>query len=641
MDIEARSVIVGHDESYAADFQATVDEFDEGIATLEELGNEEIRADASVADEAHATFQESVVATLTLVEEGDVDGAKANSLEATDPAIGAAIEILNEVEGITADTSAAALSGANSTKSSSTTIVIVVSVIAVLSAAAIAYWIATGITGGVKNMLTAAEGISEGDLEQNVDVKSNDEIGEMANAFGRMIAYLKGMAGAAEQIADGDLTAEVHAKSERDTLGNAFSKMVENLRDLVGQVSETSDGLAASKDQLSQTAEQAASATQDVAKGAAQVAESSSTQSTSAVEVNKAFEALAQSVDQIVKGSEAQTQAAGEATSLGAEVTESAEQMTSTAEKGVVTVEMTIQGMTKIRNTVIAASEEISRLGERSTEIGKIVSVIDDIAAQTNLLALNAAIEAARAGEQGRGFAVVAEEVRSLAERVAAATKEIADLIGGVQESVTGSVKAMEEGSTEMETGSKLASEAGDEMQRVLAAAEEAKGKVEQITAVIGNISAVVEQNTAATQEMKAIASQVGKSIETIASIAQENNATTEEVSASAQEMSSQVEETTAATHTLGIMADDLRQRVSVFKLGGNGNGRQVARSAPVHPDGGEEFVSTDGEGNEEAGRRPRAARSTNGEGRQNGEGNEEAGKRPRAARSTRSRLAP
>jgi methyl-accepting chemotaxis protein len=100
-------------------------------------------------------------------------------------------------------------------------------------------------------------------------------------------------------------------------------------------------------------------------------------------------------------------------------------------------------------------------LGEHSQQIGEIIQVIDDIAEQTNLLALNAAIEAARAGEHGKGFAVVADEVRKLAERSSKATKEIAELITNIQKLTAGAVKAMEEGTGEVEQGVSLAVDAG------------------------------------------------------------------------------------------------------------------------------------------------------------------------------------
>jgi methyl-accepting chemotaxis protein len=475
--------------------------------------------------------------------------------------------------------------------------VAMVGVVAGVIIAAVAFLVARMISSPIIKTRDALAAVSAGDMGRTLAVSSRDEIGDMAQSYAKMQSYLSQMAETADRIAEGDLTVEVRARSDKDTLGSAFARMVQNLGGLVGQVSETSEGLVVSKGQLSQATEQAAGATQDVARVASQVAAGSSQQATSSQEVTQAFEALAQTIEQIAKGAQTQAQAAQEASTLGAMVAEAADQMMSTAQHGDTTVKKTVDGITRVRSTVLAASEEIATLGQRSAEIGKIVSVIDDIAAQTNLLALNAAIEAARAGEQGRGFAVVAEEVRRLAERVAAATKEIAELIGSVQKSVDASVKVMEEGSAEMESGSKLTSDASEELQRILTAAEQMRAQIQEITAVLGNVNAVVQENMAATEEMQAIATKVGQSVKTIGGVAQENAAGAQQMAASAQEMSAQVEEATAATHTVGAMADDLREQVRVFKLGRNGDGRQATGSVPVQPDQGEEPVPTSGRG--------------------------------------------
>jgi len=244
-------------------------------------------------------------------------------------------------------------------------------------------------------------------------------------------------------------------------------------------------------------------------------------------------------------------------------------------------VEETLQGMQSIKVKVGVSAEKVLEMGKRSEEVGAIVETIEDIASQTNLLALNAAIEAARAGEHGKGFAVVADEVRKLAERSSQATKEIGGLISGIQKTVAEAVKAMDEGSKEVEIGVASANKAGTALADILVAAQdvnkqatlagEAAGQMNtfagELVAAVDSVSAVVEENTAATEEMAANSSEVTQAIESIASVSEENSAAIEQVSASAEEMSAQVEEVTASAQSLAELAQELQKVVNRFKL--------------------------------------------------------------------------
>ncbi len=425
--------------------------------------------------------------------------------------------------------------------------------------------LASTIAGGVSKISQAMKRISVGELGERVEITSSDEIGEMSRSYKEMQTYLQSFAHTSEQLAAGDLTVEAQVLSTQDVLGNAFKTMITNFNELLSQVTGTAQQLVSSRDQLAQSADDAASATQEIAQVSSQVAEGISQQAKGTQEVNTAIEQLSKVIESNVEGAQTRSRQIETATSVSEKVSSAAVTTSENAQQaaygarrsaeasqnGADMVQKTIEGMDRIKETVEVASEEISKLGKQSAEIGKIVSVIDDIAAQTNLLALNAAIEAAPAGEQGRGFAVVADEVRTLAERVVNATKEIADLIAGVQAGVDGSVKAIEEGSTEMETGTGLAAEAATALQEILS---------------------VVQENLAAGEEMRSNVKAVNESIGEIASISEENSTATEEVCAAAQQMSAQVEEVTAATHSMGESADSLQLVVGKFKLRNSGS---------------------------------------------------------------------
>jgi methyl-accepting chemotaxis protein len=170
-------------------------------------------------------------------------------------------------------------------------------------------------------------------------------------------------------------------------------------------------------------------------------------------------------------------------------------------------VEQTIHGMNKISQSMKELTQEMEALGMRSEEIGEIVELINDIARQTNLLALNAAIEAARAGEMGRGFAVVAVEVKKLAERTAAATSDIRDMISGMQEDSTHAVKAMHERTIEVDEGVNLANQAGKSLSQIVESTQNVTDLIKQIaTTSEGHTDLDMDpQASAVTQQLTAL----------------------------------------------------------------------------------------------------------------------------------------
>lgn len=457
--------------------------------------------------------------------------------------------------------------------------------------------ITRSITMPLKVMTDILVRLSDGDISFKVDnsIDRKDELGIALKALLQTKEYLEEMAAAALKISENNLTVVVTSHSANDELGNAFKKMVTNLKQVIGQISDTANHLAGASNQLASASNQAAQATDQIAATMQQVAKGTSQQSESISRTAQSADQMGRAIDGVAKGAQDQSTAVARASQITATITSAIQQIAANSEKsaelastaaqnaheGVETVQRTIRGMQTIKDKVGVSAEKVREMGQRSDQIGIIVETIDDIASQTNLLALNAAIEAARAGEHGKGFAVVADEVRKLAERSSIATKEIANLVRGIQQTVADAVKAMDQSTAEIELGVDHANQSDGALKNILAAAETVSHQVEEITqaakhintssnelvASVDSVSAVVEENTAATEEMSANSSEVTQAMESIASVSEENSAAVEEVSASTEEMSAQAEEVSASAQELNGISQTLQDIVSKFAI--------------------------------------------------------------------------
>lgn len=371
--------------------------------------------------------------------------------------------------------------------------------------------------------------VSYGNYDVTVPVKSEDEIGEVSKTFNQLLQDIRGyisteedrqrqekqvsnMLGVVSDMSSGDLTKEAEVTADvMGAVADSINYMAQQLKVIINQVSEVSSNIGSSASEI-------LASTEHLSKGAQQQHELIS-------DTSAAVDEMAISINQVSQSAESASNAAQNSAQI--------------AETGGSTVGEAVEGMNRIRSSVTEISKRIKKLGESSQEIGEIVNVISDIASQTNMLALNAAIEAARAGEQGRGFAVVADAVRQLAERSTKATKDIALLIKGIQAETQDAVKVMEDSTTEVVEGSKLAENAKQKLDEIITNSR-------QLAELISSISLSSKQQSRATEE-------VNKAMTSISEITTQTTTGIVQAAESVGEMAK--------------LAENLQEQIKRFKL--------------------------------------------------------------------------
>jgi methyl-accepting chemotaxis protein len=422
-----------------------------------------------------------------------------------------------------------------------------------------------------------------GDLEHNIDIDREDEIGDLARSFAKMVAYLKEMAAISEAIAGGDLSNEIEPRSKHDTLGHAFVRMTEGLQALVRSVRDAAAQVASGSNQVANAADETAKV---------------SVQSSSAIdEVTSTMHEMSINVQNMVKSTQVQASSVSETSASIDEMVASIQRVADTAkvlldisnrsrqevQSGISSMEKATDGLNRITESIQSSGSIIAVLGQRADDIGKIIEVIDDISEQTNLLALNAAIEAARAGEHGLGFAVVADEVRKLAEKSAQSTKEISELIQSIQKEARNAVDKMDKSTNIVSEGLMLGGELSAALKKISNVVTEVYKFAQEIGAATNQQSHGSSQIAKATTRLNEITHEINSSVEEQASGTQAVVRAMERMRELVQQSTSSSTELAASSEQMSKMSRSLLEVMDRFRLDfatGNLASQTVARTA-------------------------------------------------------------
>ncbi len=395
----------------------------------------------------------------------------------------------------------------------------------------------------------------------------------------------------------GDLTRRlpIKTKDEMGALARHINLFLEQVQGIVTQIVSVSQKVKETTGSVAGAVIESEKGSRSIATAVAQVSSGSQVQVADVRKTVETMKTLNSSIETISSGAENQARDAGRASAIVSEmidhiatantstheVLEASLKTAVTAERGVGEVQKTIDGMNRIKETVLASARRLKELGEKSEQIRGILETVSEIAEQTNLLALNAAIEAARAGEHGKGFAVVAEEVRRLAGRSADAVKQIDGIVNAITAGTDSTIKAMDAGTREVNEGAALAVAASGALNEIMVNIKGTVEKVQHVSEVVDSlhkdserveeavrsVMTITENNVRMSEDMASDSSRVMEAVTSVSLVSEQTAATAQEV-ASATEMLQVMSQNLGRTaQDLTKTSDQLHKLVHQFKV--------------------------------------------------------------------------
>ena len=369
-------------------------------------------------------------------------------------------------------------------------ILIVLGVAALVAALVLVMMLNRIIAEPLRAISDAAGRIASGDLDVAVGTNGRrDEVGMLAQAFGRMTGSLQLMARGAEQVAAGNLAVVIKPQSAKDAVGNALATMVQRLSALIGQVQKSGIQVTTSSTEIAATAKQQQATASEIFSTTTEIGATSKEISATAKELVKAMKSVTV-------------------------VAEETARLANSGQSGLTRMEAT---MKQIMDASGSINARLAVLSEKAGNINTVVTTITKVADQTNLLSLNAAIEAEKAGEYGRGFAVVATEIRRLADQTAVATSDIEQMVKEMQSAVSAGVMGMDKFSEEVRRGAEVVGQVSTQLTEIIE-------KVQTLTPSFETVNEGMQSQSLGAQQISEALAQLGEAAQqTVESLRQSN----------------------------------------------------------------------------------------------------------------------